>query len=75
MWLDGPRIANGTPPNGAFGDLTATRDEALVSFKRALKTQDLLLKGTRATIEGTYLLTHLEAFFRNSKNVHECLSY
>ena len=47
----------------------AKRDEALVSFKRALKTQDLLLKGTRATIEGTYLHT----FFRNSKNIHECL--
>ena len=31
----------------------AKRDEALVSFKKALKTQDLLLKGTRATIEGT----------------------
>ena len=43
----------------------AKRDEALVSFKRALKTQDLLLKGTRATIEGT--LTHYEALLDTLK--------
>ena len=53
----------------------AKRDEALVSFKKALKTQDLLLKGTRATIEGTLHTWSLCGSFRYSKNVQEFLSY